>query len=173
MEHSELLKEQQILNRLSSLPKNVLSLHGTENVAEFVLHDLCSKNCFDFQKAAYLVDNPDFDCLKGIAGYASDQEYNKPMIWETPELFAQHMSRASFNQKVRGIHRASMAKASKTDQETTAIVADMLGLAKPLFCSWRMKHDNHGILIYEANCCPVSSDILLNGACMLGFCPIY
>ena len=174
MERSEILKRHEILNNISSLPQKVLSLHGTENVAEFVLHDLCNQNCFDLQKAAYIVDNPDFDCLKGVAGYCTDQSYTtKNNIWETPELFAQYMKKAPFNQKVRSMSKPSMRKSSKSDEETTAFVADFLGLSNPLFCSWQMKHDNHGFLIYEVNCCPVSQDILLNGACMLGFCPIY
>lgn len=173
MEHSEILKRNTILNKLSTLPQKVLSLHGKQNIAEFVLHDLCSPQCFDLQKAAYVVDNPDFDCLKGIAGFSADQAYTSNLIWETPELFAEHMQKAPFNQKVRSINHSSMRRASKSDQDTTALVAEFLGLSRPSFCSWQMKHDNQGLLIYEVNCCPVSPDILLNGACMLGFCPIY
>ena len=59
-----------ILNTLSKLPRKMLSLKGQENVTEFVLHELCHKNCFNLDKAAYFVDNPDFDCLKGMAGFA-------------------------------------------------------------------------------------------------------
>ncbi len=171
-----MLKKHDILNHLTTLPQKVLSLHGVENIniTEFVLHDLCNKGCFNLQKAAYLVDNPDFNCLKGVAGFSSQEAYDKDVIWETPELFMQHMYKAPFNQKVRSIMHPSMAKSRKSDEETTAIIGDYLGLAKPSFCSWQMKHDNHGILIYEIEAsCPVSSDILKNGACLLGFCPIY
>ena len=59
------------------------------------------------------------------------------------------MKKAPFNQKVRSIIRPSMRKTHKSDQETTALVADYLGLQKPSYCSWQMKHDNHGILMYE------------------------
>lgn len=168
-----MLKKHQILNNLSILPQRILSLHENENVSEFVLHDLC-KNCFNLQKAAYLVDNPDFNCLKGIAGYSMDQAYATDTIWETPELFLAYMQKAPFHQKVRSLVRPSMRKTNKSDQETTALVADYLGLNNPGYCSWQMKHDNHGILVYEIQTsCPVSPDILLNGACLLGFCPIY
>ena len=67
-----------------------------------------------------------------------------------------------------------MARAHKSDAETSKIVGEYLGLQKPVYCSWKMKHDNHGILVYEMpTSCPVSQDIVLNGACLLGFCPIY
>src|SRR5262245_10115368 len=100
MERSE-MKKHAILNLLSTIPQKVLSLHGTENITEFVLHELCNTHCFDFKKAAYLVDNPDFDCLKGVAGFSSDEAYPKETIWEKPELFTAHMKKAAFNKKVR------------------------------------------------------------------------
>lgn len=169
-----MLKKHAILNQLSSLPQKVLSLHGQENVSDFVLHELCNQNCFDLKKAAYLVDNPDFDCLKGVAGYSLEEAYTKNPVWETPELFMAHMAKAQFNQKVRTILKSSMARANKSDAETTKMIGDYLGLSKPVYCSWKMKHDNHGILIYEMpTSCTVSDDVLLNGACLLGFCPIY
>jgi len=174
MERSEMLKKHAILNHLTTLPQKVLSLHGVEHVTEFVLHDLCNESCFNLQKAAYLVDNPDFDCLKGVAGFSAREAYDKDIIWETPELFMAHMQKAPFNQKVRSIMQTSMVKSRKSDEETTALIGNYLGLAKPSFCSWPMKHDNQGILIYEVEIgCPVSPDILKNGACLLGFCPIY
>ncbi len=174
MERSEMLKKHAILNHLSTLPQKLLSVHGTENVTEFVLHDLCNAHCFDLKKAAYLVDNPDFDCLKGVAGFSAEDAYPQDTIWETPELFIAHMKKAAFNNKVRSILKPSMTRAHKSDAETSAMIGEFLGLEKPIYCSWKMKHDNHGILVYETpTSCPVSQDIVLNGACLLGFCPIY
>ena len=174
MERSEILKKHDIFKRICTLPQKVLSLHGTENVTDFVLHELCNPHCFGFKKAAYLVDNPDFDCLKGVAGFAEDEAYPKETIWETPELFTNHMQKSAFNTKVRGILKPSMARAHKSDSETSEMIGEYLGLQKPAFCSWKMKHDNHGILIYEMpTSCPVSQDEVLHAACLLGFCPIY
>lgn len=168
-----MLKKHAILNCLSAIPQKVLSLHGTENMSEFVLHEICNPECFNLTKAAFLVDNPDFDCLKGVAGFSADEAYQKQPIWDNPELFTDHMKKAAFNQKVRSIIKPSMRKSHKSEQETTQIVGDYLGLQKPSYCSWQMKHDNHGILIFEQQLsCPVSPDILLNGACLLGFCPV-
>ncbi len=174
MENPQILKNNAILNRLSSLPEKLLKLHETENVCEFLLHDLCDADCFDLKRAAYFVDNPDFDCLKGIAGFDATEKFVQAPIWETPELFAEHMKKAPFNQRVRGINRHSMRKAHQADDETTGVIANLLGLRQPLYCSWEMKHDNHGLLIYEMQLsCAVPQEVVRKGACLLGFCPIY
>ena len=169
-----LLKKQAILNHLTTLPKKVLSLHNSEKVSEFVLHDLCAHECFDLQKAAYLVDNPDFDCLKGIAGFDAQEAFSADTIWETPELFIEHMQGAHFNQKVRSILKPSSKRSKQSDQEMTQMLGHYLGLPQPTYCSWAMKHDNQGILIYEAhNSELITPDLMTNGACLLGFCPVY
>ena len=174
MERSEVSKKNDILSHLSTLPEKVLSLHGIDGVSQFVLHDLCNKDCFNLQKAAYIVDNPDFDCLRGVAGFSHDEAYTKQGIWTNPEQFISHMSNASFNQKVRSIDISSMRRLKKSDVEMTKFIADYVGIAKPAFCSWDMKHDNHGILVYETEqSCPIVNQYIKNGACFLGFCTVY
>ena len=174
MEQTEMLKKHAILNRLCTLPQKVLSLHGVENITDFVLHDICNASCFNLPKAAYLVDNPDFDCLKGIAGFCNSQAFTQDTIWETPEVFIEYVKNAPFNQKVRSIIKPSSLKSQKSDQETTQIISDYLGIINPSYCSWQMKHDNHGILIYEsASDNPTTIEMIKKGACLLGFCPIY
>lgn len=173
MERNDILKKHEILHRLSSLPQKLLKLHGNENVSEFVLHELCHPQCFNISKAAYIVDNPDFDCMKGVAGFSANEAYNSEQIWEHPEAFSAHMKQSAFNIKVRDFIKPSMRKASKSDEQTCKLVADFVGISKPGYCSWDMKHDNHGILVYETQLsCPVSPEILENGACFLGFCPV-
>lgn len=174
MERSELFKKNAILSHLSTLPEKVLSLHGVEDVSQFVLHDLCNQDCFDLKKAAYIVDNPDFDCMRGVAGFNIAEAFSKQGIWNNPKEFIAHMNAASFNKKVRSLDVASMRRLKKSDVEATKFVADYLGISKPSFCSWQMKHDNHGMLIYETEkSCPIVNEYIKNGACFLGFCPVY
>ncbi len=166
-----------ILNTLSRLPRKMLSLKGHENVTEFVLHELCHKNCFNLDKAAYFVDNPDFDCLKGMAGFSALEAYNPTEdIWHNPRSFSTHMRGAPFNQKVRSFTHTSMRKDHAPDEEIVQLVARALSLENPGYYSWDMKHDNHGLLIYErqykeGDACDV--DAVLNGLSILGFCPIF
>ncbi|GMU19552.1 MAG: hypothetical protein AMXMBFR12_07440 [Candidatus Babeliales bacterium] len=173
MERPDILKKHEILHRLSSLPAHLLSLHGNENVSEFVLHELCDAGCFNITKAAYVVDNPDFDCIKGIAGFAATESYNAKRIWDDPASFSEHMRKSAFNTKVRDFIKPSMRRTAQSDENTSKIVAEFVGITKPAYCSWNMKHDNHGILIYETQIsCPLDNEMLRNGACFLGFCPI-
>ncbi len=174
MERSDVQAKQAILNHLITLPQKILSLHGEKDATEFLLYDICNRNCFNFQKAAYLVDNPDFDCLKGVAGFCADQMFGQETIWEMPELFREYMAKAPFHQKVRSVLRPSGKRSGMSEQQTALMIGDYLGLSNPASCSWRMKHDNQGLLIYESQTsCPIPDDLLKNGACLLGFCPVY
>jgi hypothetical protein len=170
---SVLIKESNhvLADYLNKLPRKILALHDRENITEFVLHDLCNANCFNFKKAAYFIDNPDFDCLKGIAGFSLQEAYPLSDVWENPEDFTRHMNQAPFNQKVRGYQGSSLRKQGKQDESIVTDLAAQFELPK-LFYGWQMKHDNHGLLIYEAHE-KVPDDYLINGVCLLSFCPIF
>src|SRR5207253_3050442 len=91
----------QIADRLRRLPRKILQLHGLENVTDFVLHALCSNDCFNIPKAAYFVENPAFNCLKGVVGVSTAELQGVDNIWTSPDQFMQMIAQSSFNQKVR------------------------------------------------------------------------
>src|SRR5437762_734031 len=105
MNREELLaKQNRMLLCLTGLPKKMVSLHGAENIGEFVLYDLCNECCFNLSKAAYFVDNPDFNCTKGVAGFSRNEIQNACSgVWDNPEAFSSCMRNSSFNQKVRHV----------------------------------------------------------------------
>ncbi len=177
MERNDSLAERKraIADLLSSLPRKILGLHGRDNVVEFVLHELGRQECFDLEKAAYVIDNPDFDCLKGVAGFQRPEAYSlKSDIWTDPDSFSEHMKQSKYNNEVRCYHRNSGVKNGQKDEAIVKEVAQALGFDKPFYYSWDMKHDNHGILLYEkrdsADC---DCDYLLEGLCLIGFCPVF
>lgn len=177
MEHNEALGErkQRIIELLSALPRKILGLHGRDNVVEFVLHELGRQECFDLEKAAYVIDNPDFDCLKGVAGFERPEAYDEKCdIWAEPDSFSEHMKKSKYNNTVRCYHRGSGVKKGEKDEKIVQEIAHDLGFEKPFYYSWNMKHDNHGILLYEkhdkADC---DCDYLLEGLCLIGFCPVF
>ena len=166
-EHFHLLR---ILNRM---PRNMLKLHGTDNVCEFVLHDLCCSSCFNLKKAAYFVDNPSFNCLKGVAGYEQKEAYSGD-IWHDPSAFSEHMKSASFNQKVRNALQYSCKNCQEPDETVMKAIAQDLGMEDFAYCSWDLKHDNHGYLIYQVNKVDeIELEDLISGLCLLGFCPVF
>lgn len=162
------------LRMLSCIPRNMIQLHGNENISEFVLHHLCCKDCFNLRKAAYFVDNPAFNCLKGVVGYDQNEAYHTPMnIWNDAAAFSQHMQDAPFNQKVRNCLQYSCKNCDTPDEQLLKEIATDLGMDSFQYCTWTMKHDNHGYLIYEPNEHEVEVEELLNGLSLLGFCPIF
>jgi hypothetical protein len=165
-----------IVDRLRRLPRKMLLLHGLDNVTEFVLHELASQYCFDLKKAAYFIDNPDFNCFKGIVGISSAEIHDIEDIWANPDSFTKQMIESPFNQHVRSFTYKSHKKNNESYEKIASIIAHELGLENHSFYSWDMKHDNHGFLICEKNSLPeniVQDDIVVDGLSLLGFCPVH
>ena len=163
-----------VLQRLHGLPRKMTSMHNARNVVEFVLHELCQKQCFDIPRAAYFIDNPDYDCMKGIAGYSQQENFDKEDIWSCPLDFTSYMQGAAFNNAVRKFNRHSCHRHNEPIEEVATQIAHELGINQVGCCIVAMPHDNHGILVYEKIIeDPQDKECLMNGASLLSFCPIY
>ncbi len=172
MEQNE--KKRKIADCLSCLPRKILDLHGQENVIEFVLHELGREDCFNLEKAAYIIDNPDFNTIKGVAGFDRSEAFQGENIWKNPIDFSKHMSNSSYNKKIRGFHKPSCIKKNENNEKVVNEIAHDLGFDHPLFYSWNMKYDNHGLLLYEKHDTDeCDCDYLLEGLSLIGFCPIF
>ena len=178
MKHNVKSGSNGVLCSLSSLPRKILALHGKENLTEFVLHDLAGEGCFNFQKAAYFVDNPDFDCIKGVAGFnKQDIKELSFNIWDEADSFSERMRQSLFNTQVRAIQRPSFRRMGSSDEIIAKELASGIGMPNYQYCSWDSKHRNHGILLYE----PAdenhhqehSKPYVQDGACLLGLCPVF
>jgi len=177
VKHDEILdKKHRVLTHLSLLPQKILSLHGRDDLTEFVLCDLCQEHCFNLKKAAFFVDNPDFNCLKGVAGYCHQEN---PTVcdkrWEHPERFMARIQESSFNSKVRDLQLHSLTLTDESQQDLVNRIARDLEIDNPQCCSVAMKHNNHGLLIFqkEDSADTVVDKHLPSGLAMLGFCPVY
>lgn len=168
-------KDQRAFCYLGQMPRRMLKLHGNDHVTECVFYDLCHENCFNLNKAAYFVDSPDFDCLKGVSGYARTEACQLPQdFWASPALHSTALKTLPFNQQVRNVMQCSVRRGRHFDDTVAHELAEKLGLERPHYCTWDMKHDNHGILLYETSTEDVPSpDCILSGAGLLSFCPIY
>lgn len=174
-----------LLKCLSSLPERMLSFHRLSNITEFILYDLCDQECFNLKKAAYFIDNPDFDCFKGIAGFCIEENLiNKKERWDDPNKFSCHLSGCNFNQKVRSLEHPSKKRAQLKHEDVVTTIAQHLDITVPLAFSWPMKNDNHGLFVFEANkvcqdsCLEAEREAELDEELvkifyLLSFCPIY
>lgn len=143
-------KDAVLLHRLGGVSLNIAHNHHLENLSEFVLHDVCSEDLFRVVKAAYLVNNPDFACMKGVAGYSNQESFTKGHGWHHQKEFTSHMKNSLFNQKVRDINEMSMkSKMDLSDKKSLYTLSDKLEIEQPEFHLWNMKYDNQGLLIFE------------------------
>lgn len=169
------MARKEIHQTLCYLPRKIVSLHGTDHAADLILHELCQENCFNFTKAAYFVDNHDFNCFKGIAGFSRD-DANKidKQLQQDPEQLSAQLCSLPFNQKVRCCVQKSVNQQHSLANDDIAQLANQLGMQRPQVFSWDTKHDNHGLLLYEKNENEeISPDDLHNGLVLLSFCPIH
>jgi hypothetical protein len=142
-------RRNELLRCICKLPRQMTLIHGADNMTEFLLHHLADPNCFNFSKAAYFVDNPDFNLFKGVAGFHRLEAFQEEDHWGNPKQFTSHMKDASFNRRVRTVGKKSHKKENKSKQEIITSLAQELELEKPAHHAWKMKYDNHGLLIFE------------------------
>jgi hypothetical protein len=65
-------------------------------------------------------------------------------------------------------------KQGKKNEQIVEEIAHELGFNQPLYYAWNMKYDNKGILLYEKhNNESCDCDYLLDGLCLIGFCPVF
>jgi len=162
-----------LLEKLIALPRHIVATHGTENLAEFILHELCDDDCFALRKAAFFVDNPDFNCLKGVAGIDGAQRFEQ-RAWEDQDAFTGHMSQVPFNQQVRLVHRPSAHRKDHSWQREAADLAQEIDVRDHEWHVFPIKHGNTGVLIFEPSSSWQAYDDLIGcGAALLALCPIF
>lgn len=174
MSERELLSQHQsLLGSLTDLPRKMIELQNFENIAEFVLHGLCREGNFNVTHAAYLVDNPDFDCLKGIAGFSvAELGHLNENAWANPDIFSDFMRESQFNQLVRSVNRNS----ARAHNQTKAVqeIAEAVGIPEHSVCNWELKHDNHGMLIYrKTDPNGPFDEHFIKSLYLLSFCPVF
>ena len=162
-----------LLRQVTQIPTRILRNHDLHGLAGLLLHHLCSGECFNLSKAAYFVDNPDFDQLVGVAGF-SRSEATGGDVWAEPAQQAVRVEEGAFHKTVRGMHHASIArKGDAAGGETQVkLMAQELGIENPQVYTWDMKHGNKGVLLYDGGAQEWETQDLYNAASLLSFCPM-
>lgn len=165
------------LIHLLSIPHKIVCHHDVNGLAQIVLHELGHNNSFGLDKAGYLINNPDFDCLRGIAGYSPDEcRHHKQDIWQSPHSFADDMKDAQYHQQLASFSHKSLPRNGEEDvidQDVLTKLASVLGFKNPSCCVWPMKHGNYGLLLFEVNNATRHAhhrDLLHNCAALLSLC---
>ncbi len=163
-----------VVQRLTRIPRYLLHASAYQNPAELVLGELCHKECFNVPRAAFFVDNPDFDCARGVAGYnAEDHADAQETCWIEQDAFGFRMQCSTFNKLVRSLVPQSISREERRAY-ALAELAEQLKFEIPAVTYFQMPHENKGLLIFEKP----KEDIheleqLWEDACsLLAFCPL-
>lgn len=170
-------QERCLVDLVTGLPRKILRYHNVDGLSQMVLHELGHEGGFGFEKATYLIDNPDFDHLLGVAGYNKEEcTLHKNNIWEKPECFCDDMKEAHFNADVRKYLNNSFTRKEidLNDADDIRQLGSELGMKEPSFFGWNMKHGNHGLFIYEKSdkICLWRHGLLKNISALLSMCGI-
>ncbi len=164
----------EVLIAVTGIPKNLVKMNGIDNLTEFVLHNLCQQNCFNLSKAAFFIDNPDFDHLQGVAGFHQGESYRaNHNHWEEPDQFSHHMKEAPFNNKVRNVCRCSIKRNKQSEREVVQQLSEELEFSNPVYMIWPVKYENHGLLLFEKVEQDGTEEHLEEALHLFGFCPVF
>jgi len=169
--------KEKVVKVFSQLPHKILQNYHLKSLSQIILHDLCHDSCFGLKSAIYLIDNPDFDLLTGVAGFnESDCNLYDEILMQNPENFCNQIKESLFNGEVQKFSHESLTKRDiclRTSKEILEIGKDM-GLENPHFISWNMKHGNHGLLIFEEKeeLSEWARNMLAHVSAFLSFCGI-
>jgi len=146
-------QDHHLIENLIRLPHKIVRHHEVDGLAQIVLHELGHDSHFNLSRAIYLIDNPDFDCAKGVAGYCKNEcEMHQKDVWQDPHSFADDMKDAEFHRRLESfLHTAALRRKDIDAHHPDEVreLGEKMGMKNPSFFSWPMRHGNHGILIFE------------------------
>ncbi len=164
---------QELAENLIDLPNKIIQNYELTHLTQLVLHSLGHNDCFSLDRAAYFVDNPDFDQLLGAAGYLKEECCYSQVgdLWKDPYNYSQHMKNATFHKKIQEILKTSIKRQNIdfNNSKDLKSLANELEMTNPKFISWNLKYGNHGVLIYEASS---GEELLSKAVSLLAFCPV-
>lgn len=142
-----------VINCLIKLPQQIL-LHGnTDGIQELILKFIAEKNYFNLNKAAYFLDNPSFNCSKGIAGFDAldfKDDNNWLDLWDNNDKKIHCIEYAAYNQKIKKLRCNSLSKLAHNNEKTIFDFAKKnLEFINPSYLFSNGKHGNIGIFFYE------------------------
>ncbi len=172
-----LMNNEQLIGTLLGMPNKILRHHEVDGLVQMVLHELAHQQHLDLKRATYLVDSPDFDCLRGVAGFCRNEcSMHKADMWQQPADFHADMRDASFHSSMQKMLRSSLKRSHLDLNHLENIISfgKDLGMEAPEVYVWNLKRGNHGILIYEEGAKKVNAqavgNVLDNVSALLGLC---
>lgn len=143
-------EDQQLIEILAHLPQRMVKHHHDHHLSQFVLYEI-SKG-FGLSKAIYLVDNPDFDHLRGIAGYCNkEMQVSHNDIWSNLDSVRGEIVEKPFHENVKK-HLTESFKRKQGEFSNLQELHDIgvkMGMENPACLVWDGRNGNHGVFVFE------------------------
>ncbi|MFH0898770.1 MAG: hypothetical protein V1855_04275 [bacterium] len=173
-----LVDNDDFLRTLLRMPRKILENHEVDGLAQMVLHELGQKENLDLKRAFFLVSSPDFNYLKGVAGFCGNESSHccKGM-WEDTQMFYGHVQNTAFYADMKKLLQQERyhQDGALQKEEYLEDVGSILGMKSPQIHSWNLRNGNKGIFIFEEGSkkmCSTDKDILDHITALLGLCPL-
>lgn len=167
-----LTEADEMIKRLLSLPRKILNNHGLHGLSSIILHEIAPH--LDLQRAGFFVDNHDFNCLRGIAGFCNQEchLYHPSMAAGEEQL----PEKPEFHQRISQLAHPSICDGQGVVREDglRQLMSDC-ELHDAHAHVWNMRHGNTGIFVYQegpACLCSAHPEILEHITSLLSFCPL-
>ena len=163
------------MNWLYDLSDRIIKNYDLHDLPTLVLHHVGHEESFGLKKAAYFIDNPDFNHFQGIAGFTTSEcKLHHPTLWKSPTSFNENKKTARFHKSVEQFADESLSKKSKISPESKLKkIAKELGLTSFDFFSWTLKYGNTAFLLFESGkkLSKQEKELLEHAVSYLSFCP--
>ena len=119
------------MSLIFSLPTEILTLLNTpraDRLTDYIMARICDKQCCDIKKAAFFVNNPDFDCCRGVIGYHANDLEGVAVHDESFDRIARAFDASGFNKSVKTFSSSAL---KKNTQEHIDLMAHAVGLENP------------------------------------------
>lgn len=171
----DLLHHKDLVKTLINLPHKILHHHEVDGLAQIVLHELGFH--LGLRRASYLIDNPDFSCLRGIAGYCQKEcKVGAQDLWKDPHGTALNIDQTIFHSQIKQFLDNTVKRQEGVCQiDELQKLGKTLGINDPKVHTWTMRHGNLGVLIFEEDddsVCKKAPDVLEHAVALLGLCPV-
>lgn len=160
-----------LVSNLLQLPKHILRNAHAEDLPALILKKLASKKYFTLNKAAYFLDNPEFNVLKGIAGYDVNEDDDCDEVESLDDLQTKSIKFLSgdFHTSVKNARMNSFYANHKNEADIKTALTEFaqktLATENPIIYQWHSKHGNHGLFF----CDPKEHSLVTNRSHLLEF----
>jgi len=170
-----LVDNDEFVRTLLKMPRKILENHDKDGLAQMVLHELGQQKNLDLKRAFFLISSPDFNCLRGVAGFCRDESSHcSQKMWENPTNFYDTIQSTTFHADMKSflLNEDYHQDGALHKEEHLEDIGKALGIQNPSIYTWNLRHGNKGVLVFEEGDKKHNQDVFEHVTALLGLCPL-